>query len=64
MEKKGKEDSDISSSSNFWTARQLKDYLRKQEAASVEENLGWSRGKAKGLMPSTMYGRSISIVTR
>ena len=27
--------------------RQLKDYLRKQEAASVEEYLGWSRGKVK-----------------
>ena len=28
--KKGKEGADISSSSNFWTTRQLKDYLRKQ----------------------------------
>ena len=32
-EKKGKEDPDISSSSVFWMTRQLKDYLRKQEAA-------------------------------
>ena len=31
--KKGKEDPDISSSSDFWMTRQLKDYLRKQEAA-------------------------------
>ena len=63
-EKKGKEDADISSSRDFWTTRQLKDYLRKQGASSGEENLGWSRGKAKGLMPSTTYDRSISIVTR
>ena len=51
-------------SRNFWTTRQLKDYLRKQEAAQVEEYLGWSRGKAKGLMSSTTYDRSILIVTR
>ena len=97
--KKGKEDADISSSRDFWTTRQLKDYLRKQGASSGEENVGWSRGKvsqshllpisppqhdttgprhraflwrvsgfllhkAKGLMPSTTYDRSISIVTR
>ena len=36
-EKKGREDADISSLRDFWTTRQLKDYLRKQEAASVEE---------------------------
>ena len=44
----------------------VKDYLRKQEASSVEEYPGWSRGKAKGLMPSTTYDRSILvlIVTR
>ena len=57
--KKGKENADISSTRDFWATRQLKDYLRKQEAASVEENLGWSRGMAK-----TTYDRSISIVTR
>ena len=44
-------------SRDFWTTRQLKDYLRTQEVASVEEYLGWSRGKAKGLMPSTAYDR-------
>ena len=39
----------------------MKDYLRKQEAASVEENLGWSRGKAKAWIGAFDNVRSVDI---
>ena len=61
-EKKGKEDADISClETSGRPCRQLKDYLRKQEAASVEENPGWSRGKAKAGIDALDNIRSVDI---
>ena len=48
--KKGKEDPDISSSSDFWTTRQLKDYLTKQEAAiSGRKSIGLVSRQGQGI---------------